>query len=320
MARQAPYGPIGMVSQDMSGNKKGVARTTVYETTQGVLPSSPQWTRVVYGNGVWLTVAEGSSSAATSSDGVTWTARTLPVSSLWSGLAFGNGLFALFSLSASSNCYTSPDGVNWTIRSLPVTQSWLWTTFANGQFLATAFSGQNAVTSPDGINWTSRVLPTPGASYKGSAYGNGVWVVLRAGPSNSVAVSTDNCVNWTTSTMPVSSDWISVDYGNGIFVAVSSTSGTTAAISTNGTTWTAAVLPTSSATKVIAYGNGGFIVTHGGINPIVASTSPDGINWTIRSLAPITASYSWVSFGNNKFVSVSANTNVSVLINYVQGT
>jgi hypothetical protein len=50
---------------------------------------------VTYGNGVFVVVASGydSRAAATSPDGVTWTARTLPSGNYWRSVAYGSGIF-----------------------------------------------------------------------------------------------------------------------------------------------------------------------------------------------------------------------------------
>ncbi len=48
------------------------------------------WTNVVYGQGVFVAVAYGSSVCAVSYDGLTWTQQTMSSSSNWNGLAFGN--------------------------------------------------------------------------------------------------------------------------------------------------------------------------------------------------------------------------------------
>jgi hypothetical protein len=48
---------------------------------------------VTYGNGTFVAVSYGSTAAATSPDGITWTAQTLPISQNWSSVTYGNGTF-----------------------------------------------------------------------------------------------------------------------------------------------------------------------------------------------------------------------------------
>jgi hypothetical protein len=53
------------------------------------LSSSYTWTKVAYGEGLFMAIANGSV-WATSPDGVNWTTQAAPSSSNWKGLAFGN--------------------------------------------------------------------------------------------------------------------------------------------------------------------------------------------------------------------------------------
>jgi len=55
------------------------------------LPSTQTWSRIRYGQGLFIAIATGSTACATSPDGINWTAQTMPgSSSTWSTLAFGN--------------------------------------------------------------------------------------------------------------------------------------------------------------------------------------------------------------------------------------
>ena len=59
-------------------------------TTGSVLSSSLTWTKIAYAQGVFIAIASGSSTCATSYDGLHWTLRTLSGSLAWSDIAFGN--------------------------------------------------------------------------------------------------------------------------------------------------------------------------------------------------------------------------------------
>ena len=61
--------------------------------------------------------------AYTSTDGVTWTARTLPSSARWSRVAYGAGRFVLTNALGSTDVLTSRDGVTWTLGDLGVQAS-----------------------------------------------------------------------------------------------------------------------------------------------------------------------------------------------------
>ena len=63
--------------------------------------------------------------AYTSTDGVTWTARTLPSSARWCRVAYGAGRFVLTSPLGSTDVLTSKDGVTWTLGDLGVQASYV---------------------------------------------------------------------------------------------------------------------------------------------------------------------------------------------------
>ena len=51
------------------------------------------WNAVTYGDSKWVAVAgSGTNRAMTSTDGLTWTARTIDANT-WNGVTFGNGVF-----------------------------------------------------------------------------------------------------------------------------------------------------------------------------------------------------------------------------------
>jgi hypothetical protein len=61
--------------------------------------------------------------AYTSTDGVTWTSRTLPSSARWSRVVYAAGRFVLTSPVGSTDVITSTDGVTWTLGDLGVAAS-----------------------------------------------------------------------------------------------------------------------------------------------------------------------------------------------------
>jgi hypothetical protein len=61
--------------------------------------------------------------AYTSTDGVTWTSRTLPSSARWSRVVYAAGRFVLTSQLGSTDVVTSTDGVTWTLGDLGVSAS-----------------------------------------------------------------------------------------------------------------------------------------------------------------------------------------------------
>ena len=248
-------------------------------------PTDGTWKCLTSGNNKFVAIANGSNNAASSDDGIVWTARTMPSSRNWNGVAYGK-----------------PSGV------------------LNGVFVAVAGNLNAGAYSTTGTSWASTTLPTIGDStineWVDIAYGKNVFVAL-ANSGNTAAVGTWNgtTLSWQGAIMEVqdssAKDWVSIAYGNQRFVAISSTGDVS--YSFNGNDWTAATLPTADGStihnwKQIRYGQGVFFAIGDSGSKVVfgdttsgpttfAATSYDGIVWTNRTLA---SSESWgvVAFGN----------------------
>ena len=119
--------------------------------------------------------------AARSSNGIGWTANTLPSSQTRASLNHGNGLFVAIatlpiSLGGTNVEATSPDGMTWTPGTLPDSLAWTSVTCANGTFVAisggSASSTPAAATSPDRVTWTPQTAPSS-LGYVSVAYENG---------------------------------------------------------------------------------------------------------------------------------------------------
>jgi hypothetical protein len=179
------------------------------------MPATAAWIRVTFGDGVFVAVAQNSTIAATSPDGIVWTQRVLPVSAAWLALKFGNGVFLLIAQN-STIAATSTNGVTWTQRVLPVSAEWRPITFGNGLFCVAGTNSTIAITSPDGIAWTQRVLPVS-ANWLAMSFGENLFVIV--GPSTTALTSPD-CIVWTQRTTVANGSWQAIDFGNETFVAV----------------------------------------------------------------------------------------------------
>jgi len=125
-------------------------------------------------------------------------------------------------------------------------------------------------------------------------------VVVRDQANNKAIYTPRMRYSWTNQTLPSSSQWRSVTFGNGVFVAVASGPSTTAATSPDGKTWTARTLPSSQNWNSVTFANGIFIALAGGTN---AATSPDGITWTMRTMSSF-GSWQSVAFGNGVYSAI----------------
>ena len=84
-----------------------------FEQIEATLPSSATWKSVTYGNGKFVAVASSSTTAAYSTDGITWTAATLPSSHSWYSVTYGNGKFVAVA-GSSTTAALSRYGDVWT--------------------------------------------------------------------------------------------------------------------------------------------------------------------------------------------------------------
>ena len=73
--------------------------------------------------------------------------------------------------------------------------------------------------------------------------------------------------------------WQSVTYGNGTFVAVTSSSND-GIYSTDGISWTRMVMPANRDWYSVTYGNGKFVAVASGSDK--GAYSVDGINWVLK--------------------------------------
>jgi hypothetical protein len=130
--------------------------------------------------------------------------------------------------------------------------------------------------------------------------------ITTAGTSMVVAAPTGG-VDWTQRTLPVSTGWIAVTFGNSTFVAVAYGS-SIAATSANGITWTQRTLPTTTNWIAVTFGNSTFVAVAYGSS--IAATSTDGITWTQRTL-PTSTNWIAVTFGNSTFVAVARSSSIA---------
>ena len=122
---------------------------------------------------------------------------------------------------------------------------------------------------------------------------------------SNIAAYSTDGINWTRTTLPVSAKWESITYGDGKFVVVAYDS-TSAAYSTDGINWTRTVLPVSAYWIAVSYGDGKFVAVD--MSYKYAAYSTDGINWT-RTILPASGRWYNIAYGDGKFVIVNGSYN-----------
>ena len=91
-----------------TGNKY---RVTAIPTYPG-LPSSSNWSSIAWNGSVFCAVSYTGTAAATSPDGITWTARTLPSSANWTAIAWNSTVFCIVA-NTNTVAAISQDGITW---------------------------------------------------------------------------------------------------------------------------------------------------------------------------------------------------------------
>jgi hypothetical protein len=145
------------------------------------------YTSVAYGNNKFIAIANGGQTAATSTNGTTWSAIPLPESKAWAAVAYGNGYWTIIANGGgladpgSTVLYSKADGNGWRASQMPATVGWRDAVYGNGKFVAIA----------DDANGTS-----------------------------AVAYSVDYGKTWIAGTGITNAKWSSITYNSGTFVAV----------------------------------------------------------------------------------------------------
>lgn len=242
---------------------------------------------------------------------------------LWNKIFYGAGKFLSFGYRSDDLFYTNDlSGGNLNKISDEYGYGyWRSIAYGRGIFVAASSGGDYYAYSQDGISW---VISTSVGGKNSIAYGKGIFVAV--GNSRTASYSIDG-MTWVETTIPApptpgssNQNFYSVSYGNGCFVALSTTLTTfngikyaCGAISTNGINWTSYLINTGGESWVsqsIAFGNGVFVAVPCSISTTLNSRkvfySFDGINWGKSFLnLPNVAIYN-ITYGSGKFCAINA--------------
>ena len=208
-----------------------------------------------------------------STNGTTWEQVDSGTSNALFFASGQNGVFIVGGTNGMLRTGEQLDGFQ--TRLSHTTNALLATAFGNSLHVVVGARG-TLLSSEDGVTWTPRFADTTN-DLRGICFANGAFITV--GRTNTILRSTDG-VSWEKRPFSTASpaDLLNVVYGNGRFLAVTSTRAVIA-ISTNGLDWS--VVPNLEPTVLsgIAFGKGMFAVT--GLSGSVR-TSPDGLVWTRR--------------------------------------
>ena len=198
------------------------------------------WNGLAYGNNTYVMVGSyedyrsGSRTQSrylTSSDALSWTERSLPLSKQWANIIYANNQFTTIAYDSNTIAHSS-DALNWTTATLPsytyntksgvqtqTNNGWFRVAYGNSTYVAIGNSigniGRVVATSTDGTTWTTRTEPG-GNDFRDLVFLNGEFLIL----GNSRIYRSSNGVTWT-STNNTTTNMNSIVYGNNIYVTTS---------------------------------------------------------------------------------------------------
>lgn len=184
-----------------SGQTKSATSTDgITWTNSPALPVSGYWSCIVKNNSNLLLMfsAGGYNSYLSSTDGVNWTQRTLPINMAVYGAAWTGSRFCIIQ---DNIILTSTDGLNWTTTTLPYNLSnYIWNSGASNGSVTCFLSNKYVVYSIDGgATWTLNTLPTTSGNWMGLIWTGTMFIAT----SDSRVITSTDGINWVTRTTPI---------------------------------------------------------------------------------------------------------------------
>lgn len=260
---------------------------------------------VGYGSGQFVAVGEGST-VVSSVDGVTWTARPVPLPGYWLvGVGHGAGTWVI--VGDRGLILTSTNLTSWSVRTSGTTNRINGVAYGGGRWIAVCESGE-PLTSVDAVTW-SKLKPS-GGSLRGVVYASGKFVITGIGGFVRTTIDT---VDYSEAALPGRYFIESVAYASGSFVAVGE--GGFSASTVDGVNWRQVATGSSARFRGIARFNNSFVAV-GTDGTVMTFAEPDGA-WVRRAsgstalLTSVAASDSAavaVGFGGTVLIGTSAGT------------
>ena len=281
---------------------------------------SPDWTGVAFGNSTYVAISKGYSNiAATSSDGATWTKRTLPFIADWTSITYGatSALFvavAAHGVYGTGFCATSSDGITWTQRAMPAIQSWNSVATNGTSFVAVGSTAADAATtigaySADGITWSASTMSS--AIWRSVTYGAGAANRYVAVSSTTLSNwDADGTGTWTNGGAMTSANYLSIAWNGTRFFACSGSS-TVSMYSTDATSWTTGAVLANTTSRGVAWDGTNFVIVSTS-NSVNTSRTPNGSTAvTNTTMAAANANNWWAICANGTtLVAVSNSSNL----------
>ena len=259
-------------------------------------------------------------------NGETWQKVLLPFYSIWTDIVYGQNKFVAIASSGDYSVMISSDGLNWTPIAVPQKNSWQSLVYSSQLdiFAAVSLDGVNRImTSTNGSLWIMRTtpnyLPLKAITYSPT---NGVNVgkfitvseddIFNLNDPNdpsiigySKAFTSADGITWTNLNISQSKTWKTINYGNGIFIALANSGKHRVLNATTGNIWSAYEMTNSTidgyvwTSLIYAFGYHMAVSSDGKF-----ARSLNGLNWettwTINSVAnTVISNNSWQKIANN---------------------
>ena len=276
---------------------------------------------IAYGNGMYVSFAStGGQRLMYSTDAVSWNSLNVPAYP-YVDVTFGDGKFV--AIDYNHRTLSSTDGISWTEGSAGGIDTNPNYPFQFIRYLGEpgsekfyVFGGNTSSnkyfwTSDDGISWTQQQPGVPPTTGYDMTYGNGLYLVVgKLGPGAANAMYSTDGVNFTPYRIGNNANPnYGVAYGNGVWVVTVGEEEiwySTVSQPTSPIDWTQATYPNlgTGYFQVRYDGSGTFLVV-GSYGKLLTST--DGINWTKQTAPSTSTFYRYLTYGDDKFVTISAN-------------
>ena len=221
-----------------SGGKTLVSTDGGGNWTPGSAPTGNILWRIEYGAGIFVATEFSVAGVLhTSTNGLNWTARSLPSTNRLNELVLGknpsgNSLFA--AVGFAGTVLTSTNGINWTLQDIGTQRISLRSVaYGEGLFVAITISGEYIYSENGGVTWFQKDIPasvlTDVATVESIAFGNATFRVV--GSNGAVLTATPEAIREPIDPVDNSSRWVreislgsetlnEVSFGGDRFVAV----------------------------------------------------------------------------------------------------
>ena len=254
-----------------------------------------------------ITSGGTSVAAYSNSNGIGWRTTNMPANITWSHIVYGNGVFVAIASGTTQAAYTTNFGSTWTSSSTGIlaVKTWVSLTYGTGLFMAVASDGTGAW-SYDGNTWQATTLPQNSTTLSGVTITGGAGTLsFTTNPQQLVVGQTVVISGTNTGTGAITNGtyYISATNGSTSCTLSSTYPSITAITTTSGTPVGLTFTVGAPVYTSVVFGAGRFVAVQNGIG-LRSAYSYDGITW-YQSLTYMSATS--VAYGQGVFVAVSSS-------------